>query len=281
MRSPKWAGIVGYRHGFYEQVQFWGLGPTGKKASLPTDSEQNLTRMHLVFSESSRQSVWFLLQSKDLPAAENMAWDEALLDATLRVAQPVLRFYGWSQPAATFGYSQKYQWAARMTSLRPLVRRTTGGGLVEHRADWTYSLVLPPTHHWYELPAAQSYQRVHRWLSDAFSSLQIETETAAVRQGDGAGKCFAAAEQFDLLWKGTKIAGAAHRRSRHGLLVQGSVQPPSDSVGRVQWQEALCRVASQQWKTSWLPLDVGPELNESVRRLTLEKYSQPAYNERR
>ncbi|MCC6234796.1 MAG: hypothetical protein IT580_19290, partial [Verrucomicrobiales bacterium] len=37
----------------------------------------------------------------------NMAVDEALLLSTRELEQPILRFYGWSQPAATFGYFQK------------------------------------------------------------------------------------------------------------------------------------------------------------------------------
>jgi lipoyl(octanoyl) transferase len=154
----------------------------------------------------------------------NMAFDRALLDSAAQRAQPVLRFYGWTQPAASFGYFQRLP-VERLTPLRPLVRRPTGGGLVPHDADWTYTLCFPPTHPWYSLRATQSYERVHAWIRDAFLQLHIDTALAPISRRDP-GLCFVGAERNDLLWHGRKIAGAAQRRNRSGLLIQGSIQPP-------------------------------------------------------
>ena len=70
---------------------------------------------------------WFLLQSGPGTASFNMASDEALLEAMPRLGKPVLRFYGWTEPAASFGYFQKHAEVERTTLLRPLVRRPTGG----------------------------------------------------------------------------------------------------------------------------------------------------------
>ena len=69
----------------------------------------------------------FLLNSGKCSAAFNMALDEALLDSVSRLEKPVLRFYGWTEPAATFGYFQKYEEVERATLLRPLVRRPPAG----------------------------------------------------------------------------------------------------------------------------------------------------------
>ena len=96
--------------------------------------------------------------------AFNMALDEALLEAMPRLGWPLLRFYGWTEPAASFGYFQKYAQVEQLTALRPLVRRPTGGGIVPHDADWTYSLVFPPGHEWYRLAATDTYCRVHLWI---------------------------------------------------------------------------------------------------------------------
>src|SRR5213592_5068634 len=111
-----------------------------------------------------------------------MALDEALLEFASQSGKPVSRFYGWVERAASFGYSQKYGEVARLTVLRPLVRRPTGGGLVPHDADWTYSLVFPPAAPWYTLKAVESYQKVHAWVQGAFARLNITTELSPGRR---------------------------------------------------------------------------------------------------
>src|ERR1043166_9908910 len=98
-----------------------------------------------------------------------MAVDEALLEAMPRLGMPVLRFYGWTEPAASFGYFQKYAQVERATFLRPLVRRPTGGGIVPHDADWTYSLTFPTSNDWYSLRAVESYRRGHEGGWGAFA----------------------------------------------------------------------------------------------------------------
>ena len=79
-----------------------------------------------------------------------------------------------------------------MTTLRPLVRRPTGGGLVPHDADWTYSLVFPPAAPWYTLKAVESYQKVHAWVQGAFSEIKFQTELASNAGVSGMGQCFLA-----------------------------------------------------------------------------------------
>ena len=71
---------------------------------------------------------WLSINSGPGAADFNMALDEALLESVARLGAPVLRFYGWSQPAATFGYFQHFAEIERTTLLRPLIRRPTGGG---------------------------------------------------------------------------------------------------------------------------------------------------------
>lgn len=70
-------------------------------------------------------------------AAFNMALDEALLESA---AAPLLRFYRWRRPALSFGYFGRYDEAAAQSSHREIVRRWTGGGIVPHGDDLTYSV---------------------------------------------------------------------------------------------------------------------------------------------
>ena len=207
-----------------------------------------------------------------------MAVDEALLEAMPRLATPVLRFYSWTEAGASFGYFQRYSDVERMTALRPLVRRPTAGGLVPHDADWTYSLVFPTTHEWYSITAIQSYERIHRWIQSAFALLKVPAELALERRQAGAGQCFVGHEKFDLLWRGQKIAGAAQRRTREGLLIQGSIQPPPIPLQRSDWEGAMLKAANA---VEWDNFTPDKSLDESTEFLASRKYSQATYNQKR
>ncbi len=232
-------------------------------------------------SQLAATEFWSLLRSGPGGFAQNMALDEALLESAPALGRPVLRFYSWTEPAASFGYFQKYGDVGRMTLLRPLVRRPTAGGLVPHDADWTYSLAFSPADSWYALKAVESYKRVHEWLSSAFSKLDVATELADCRRPAVPGQCFAGHEKFDVLWRGQKIAGAAQRRTRNGLLIQGSVQPPPIAIARRDWEDALLATARSGFGVSWLDYEVGEPLQRRVAELAAKTYAQPAYNRRR
>ena len=223
----------------------------------------------------------YLLESGPGDAAFNMALDEALLHAMPHLKKPVLRFYGWTEPAASFGYFQRFAEVERTTLLRPLVRRPTGGGIVPHEADWTYSVVFPVNDPWYSLAAIESYRRVHEWILAAFDRLNVLTALAPCSHKGGPGQCFAGHEQFDPLWHGKKIAGAAQRRTREGLLIQGSVQPPPIGLSRTDWERAMVEVARGAQKAVFSELPPHSGLEEQARALAHQKYSQAAYNQKR
>jgi len=233
--------------------------------------------------EISNVNSWLSLNSGNGDAAFNMAMDEALLEAASRLQKPVLRFYGWTEPAATFGYFQKFTSVERATLLRPLIRRPTGGGIVPHAADWTYSFAVPPGHEWHSLAAIESYRRIHEWIQSAFTKLKIQTDLAPDKKASASspdipGECFTGHEKFDLLWRGKKIAGAAQRRNKLGLLIQGSVQPPLVPVERADWEKAMLAVASETFSIQWQPLSPDADLLARAAELARQKYSKTAYN---
>lgn len=224
---------------------------------------------------------WFWLDSGPGGAAFNMALDEALLEAAARLGRPTLRFYGWREAAATFGYFQKIAEIELVTLLRPLIRRPTGGGLVPHAADWTYCVAVPPGHSWHALKAEQSYLAIHRWIQTAFNALGLATELAACCRKEIPGQCFAGYEKHDLLFGGRKLAGAAQRRTRNGLLIQGSVQPAPRGVERPAWQEAMLAAASAGQRVAWRQLEPDAELMARAGELERGKYSRDDYNRKR
>ncbi len=210
-----------------------------------------------------------------------MALDEALLEAMTRLGKPVLRFYGWTQPAATFGYFQKYAEVARVTHLRPLIRRPTGGGIVPHDADWTYSAIFPPGSEWHSLKAEESYRRIHDWLRRAFAIMQVETELAADCKKPTPGQCFVGHEKHDLLWHGKKIAGAAQRRNQLGLLIQGSVQSPLAGLARANWEQGMREAVMKDFQVRWADYFPDEALQRHAETLMREKYGVVGYNQKR
>jgi lipoate-protein ligase A len=170
------------------------------------------------------------------PAAENMARDWLMLENFAGLEEPRLRTYGWNGTSWTFGYSQA--WAAAEGEMRrqsgdemdgkaELIRRATGGGLVDHRADWTYALVLPAAHPLTEARAAESYRVVQAALAEALKEARVPVKMAGEPPAAAAGLsvCFRRPERNDLVRAddGRKISGAAQKRNKRGMLLQGSV----------------------------------------------------------
>src|SRR6185369_11022132 len=125
-----------------------------------------------------------------------------------------------------------------------------------------------------------SYRRVHQWLQMAFEKTAVATALSASAGEKAPEQCFVGAQRSDLLWRGRKIAGAAQRRTRQGLLIQGSIQPPA-AIDRTIWQEALCDVARAQWHVEWASLPFDPALEERAAHLAAGKYGTSQYNRRR
>ena len=168
-------------------------------------------------------------------AVENMAIDAVMLAFGKATDQSMWRAYGWSEPAITFGYAQRWAWVELQFPDFPgkLVRRLTGGGIVDHRHDLTYALSLPPSHPFFRLPASRVYQQLHELIANVLMENGVEatlkpclqSDRESPRAGLARGICFEEPEPFDVIHpvSGRKIAGAAMKRSRSGILIQGSL----------------------------------------------------------
>jgi lipoate-protein ligase A len=154
-------------------------------------------------------------------AATNMAIDEALLEG---VTIPSIRFYRWNSPALSFGYFGKFADVADYATERDLVRRWTGGGIVFHGDDLTYSIVVPASDPIFGESSMLIYEKIHRALCNALIATGQRTVVAGVSDTGYNGQCFANPVRADVMMNGRKVAGAAHRRTRAGLLHQGSIQ---------------------------------------------------------
>jgi len=155
------------------------------------------------------------------PGPLNMAIDEVLL-GTARSA--ILRFYRWYAPSVSFGYFVRFAEACEIARNRATVRRWTGGGIVPHGEDLTYSIMIGSRDDAFASASKIIYQRVHFALGSALREIGIVSalvQTEATKVSDA---CFANPVVSDVMENGRKIAGAAQRKTRGGLLHQGSIQ---------------------------------------------------------
>jgi lipoate-protein ligase A len=163
----------------------------------------------------------FFLDGEPHPAALNMAMDEALLGEAVL---PVLRSYRWARPAVSLGYFEKVEPVRTAYPGDEIVRRWTGGGIVPHGQDFTYSLLVPASHPFARASTAATYASIHRAIAAALAAFGFEAVLAAAAEPARSQACFENPVPHDVLLGGRKIAGGAQRRSRAGLLHQGSIQ---------------------------------------------------------
>ena len=86
------------------------------------------------------KSYFRVINDKKLNAKENMATDEALLSLFEEKLPAILRLYSWEK-SFTIGLSQKFE-NYPITSLYKgnYAKRITGGGVLFHGHDLSYSL---------------------------------------------------------------------------------------------------------------------------------------------
>ena len=200
---------------------------------------------------------------------ENMAADQVLMGVVGK--HPVLRIYDWSEPSVSFGYFHSEQEAriafpSSQESPVEYVRRWTGGGIVDHRHDLTYTLAVPHTCGLAHQRGAASYQIIHQALRGTLETLGQDVMIKDDDHGEGS-VCFDHPVAYDLANKhGVKIAGAGQRRTRYGLLHQGSILTDLDP-------EILGPEFANQLAHGWSQWVVGPTFEQEVAYLTLERYA--------
>ena len=160
-----------------------------------------------------------------LPRAgtENMAWDEAVLELS---ELPVLRFYRWDGCWASVGI--RFDMDALPAEIGPefsVVKRITGGGIVYHDRDATFTLVVPEGDELGSLGTRHVYEWVHGALARVLTHFKGSPHRLIGAQetldGDA---CFQAPALHDVRDdQGRKVAGGAQRRAKTGFMHQGSL----------------------------------------------------------
>lgn len=203
-------------------------------------------------------------------AALNMALDEALLS---RLSGPAIRIYQWQSPAVTIGYFGKSAEVAAKWPEREMARRWTGGGIVLHGEDITFSLLIPIAHPFAAEKPAATYRAIHEcvalWLATTGMAAALAGDLPKVSD-----ECFASPVQHDVLAGGLKVSGGAQRRSKLGMLHQGSIQPISEAV------RAQRSTLTAAFGKAVRPCPLTAEDLQEAKRLVATKYGTDVWTRR-
>jgi len=163
-----------------------------------------------------------------------MAVDEALLACfDPQTSRPLLRIYGWEPPALSLGRFQKAAEVLdreRCIAARvPVVRRITGGGVIYHAGEITYSLVCAPLHVPSTVSIRESFRVLTSFIIRFYTKLGLDARyavdhfPAGTKLGERTDFCFAGKENYDLMIDGKKIGGNAQRRLKEVIFQHGSI----------------------------------------------------------
>jgi lipoate-protein ligase A len=247
--------------------------------------------------------------------AWNMALDEFLFQSLTDEPRTVVRFYQWARPTVSVGYSQDLSRVVDADFCRRLgvdiVRRLTGGKVVLHHRELTYAICSSDAGTFTE-KLADSYRLISRGLMNGLAMMGVETSLAGPPPASyirGVLPCFAHPGLDEVEWEGRKIIGSAQKRVAARFLQHGSIPLVKEEellravsfleggLGELRMaslEEALGRPVGFTWAArrlaagledffgvefeAWAP---GPEEREAVLRLSLDRYANPDWTDRR
>ncbi|TFE71269.1 lipoate--protein ligase family protein [Methylacidiphilum caldifontis] len=215
--------------------------------------------------------TWSLVINDPFDGEFNMALDEAYLGF---VPRPLLRIYRFAEPMLSIGYFQKWK---EIIQDEPFVRRYTGGGAVYHGKDCIYALVIPKDHHLVHLSARESYYSIHKALDSGMRRLGFKTEFYEDEKKYDGSFCFLKPVKYDLMWGSKKIAGAAQRRNRQGLLHQGSIVIPEE-ISFEDIAVAIVEGFEETFKVDFHKEDIDPSVWTRAIELEERKYKSIEWN---
>ncbi|MDD5697900.1 MAG: hypothetical protein PHH77_04720 [Victivallaceae bacterium] len=224
---------------------------------------------------------WYLYSDAAHDPFYNMALDEILLLEAENLGRPLIRIYAWDRPAVSIGYVQHYA-AAPGGGKYTVVRRPTGGGAVWHDCDLTYTAVVPAADPICKLSRLESYRVFHRAVLLALDKFGIEAGLASDTCGPvdrATMRCFVTPTRYDVVAAGKKYAGAAQRRTKTGLLHQGSIALAAAGGRRELLVKELLRAFEKQFDMNFINFVPEAALLERAERLTRVKYATGDWNQ--
>jgi len=178
-----------------------------------------------VYLKMMAVTKWRFINTGTSNAAWNMAIDEMLLERCIDT--PILRLYGWD-PSVSVG---RYAKVDDLISEVGFVRRISGGGILLHGSDLSYTLVIP--RNLLQIDGIkESYRYLSRFILRVYEKLSLKSSFASDQSFSSyqSDICMAGKEAYDILFNGLKLGGHAQRHTRDVIFQHGSIPMDFDDA---------------------------------------------------
>lgn len=168
------------------------------------------------------------IDSPKSSAKANMDFDKSLVENFDGV--PTFRLYSWEEDSFTIGRFQKLKEIENYQRFGSnWAKRITGGGLLLHGFDISYSIVLP-SDYFQKASVKKSYEYICSFILDFYKKLGLHVAYAkdinlALSKSDF---CQVGFEPYDMICQGKKLGGNAQRRTKNLIFQHGSIPLKKD-----------------------------------------------------
>ena len=179
--------------------------------------------------ETQVRSAFRFIETKPMSGKENMEFDMALFaDLEKRHVSTTIRFYSWSRPCVSLGYSQGPEGLLDVSKLSRMgwdvVKRPTGGGAAFHNVDEVaYSLVADANSGVLSGGLVASYRAISSAIISGLQKLGIAANFSGHDKHMFEDVCFSYPTDYEILASGKKLVGSAQKRVKGILLQHGSI----------------------------------------------------------
>jgi len=204
----------------------------------------------------TKNKEWKLIVDKTpLKGSYNMAVDEYLFRSLGERPETYLRFYQWEKPTVSLGYSQDIEKVVDVDYCREhgidIVRRITGGKLVLHHTEITYSVCSSDVET-FTSKLSDSYKLISQALLLGLAKMGLNPilspdPPSAYARGNL--PCFSYPARNEIEVMGKKIVGSAQKRTEARFIQHGSIPLEDDEgllgfVSRLKEGEEKVRMTS-------------------------------------
>ncbi|MFC2169584.1 biotin/lipoate A/B protein ligase family protein [Acidobacteriota bacterium] len=248
-------------------------------------------------TEDQRKEWDLIIDKIPLDGPLNMAVDDYLFQSLTKEPRTYLRFYMWRRPAASIGYSQKIQEVVNVEYCQKqnidIVRRMTGGKLVLHSNEVTYSLCSSDIST-FTSTLVDSYRLISEALINGLEKMTLKPRLAESPPDTylrGNLPCFSYPAQNEIEIGGNKIIGSAQRRIGANFIQHGSIpleneqdklksisflKEAEDNVRMISLSQALGKKVSFEWVVDLLKAGFSEYFNIGLKRKRLDENENKA-----